>query len=491
MDESALAASAIANWRRDPVQMVRTLFGIEPDIWQAAALRAFADDVDPRKRRIALQACAGPGKSAVLCWMGWNFMLCYARRGEHPNGAVMSVTGDNLKNNLWKEFAIWRERSELLRNTFVITGERIFARQHPGTWFISARTFPKTANPDEMGRTLSGLHSRFILYLIDESGDIVPAVLRAAEQGLGNCEWGKIAQAGNPTSHQGMLYHAVSEQSHLWHVIRITGDPDDPARSKRIDIAWARQQIASYGRDNPWVKAYILGEFPPSSINALLGPDDVRAAMARHYDPEQYRYAQKRLGIDVARFGDDATVLFPRQGLAAFRAAEMRNATGPDIAGRIAVAKSRWGSELELIDDTGGWAASAIDQCALAGIQLYRVNFSSAAFDPRYYNKRSEMHFLAAEWVKHGGALPNMPELVREAVAPTYWFDKGKLRVTEKDQIKALLGKSPDYWDAFCTTFALPDMPTTAGEAGLINRIVDNYAGVGMASEWDPYSEER
>src|SRR5690348_18003614 len=106
----------IARWRRDPVAFVTEVFGVTPDPWQAKALRAFANPTTDR--RIAMQACAGPGKSAVLAWCGWNFLVCYGDEGQHPNGAAMSVTADNLKNGLWKELAVWRSRSSLLLQAF-------------------------------------------------------------------------------------------------------------------------------------------------------------------------------------------------------------------------------------------------------------------------------------------------------------------------------------------------------------------------------------
>lgn len=478
------AAARIAGWRADPVRFVREVFRVEPDAWQADVLRALAD---PSAPRIAMQACAGPGKSTVLAWAGWWFLVCCGDGHEHPNGAAVSITADNLKNNLWKELALWRDRATdgLLVAAFDMTSEMIVERDHPKTWYLSARSFPKTADREAQGRTLSGLHAAAILYLVDESGDMPPAVGRAAEQGLGNCHWGKILQAGNPTSQDGMLFESVTAGAHQWRVFRITGDPDDPQRSPRIKRAWAEEQIAKYGRDNPWVMAYILGLFPPSSLNALLGPDEVRAAMARHLREDDYSFSQKRIGVDVARFGDDATVLFPRQGLAARRPVEIRNARTNEIAARLAQAKARWGSELELIDDTGGWGAGVVDQCLLAGIPLVPVNFAGKADDPRYFNKRTEMYFRAAEWVKAGGALPPIPELVREATATTYWFDKGKMRVEEKDQVKAKLGKSPDHWDAFVLTFALADQPSITDPVG---RLLQPTAGKAL-SDWDPNAD--
>jgi phage terminase large subunit len=485
--------TALRTWRAEPERMAWDLFGFTPDRWQLETMQAFADTSDPKNRHIAMQACAGPGKSAVEAVLGWNFLLCYSDGVNHPSGAVMSITADNLRDGLWKELAFWRGNSPLLKRGFELTNSRIFAREAPQTWFLSARTFPKTANSDEQGRTLSGLHSKWILYLIDESGDIMPSVLLAAEQGLGNCEWGKILTAGNPTSLLGLLYHAVAEQSHRWRVVRITGDPDDPNRSSRISREWAEQMIADYGRDNPWVQAYVLGVFPKGTLNTLVSPDEVRDAMQRHAQPDDYQFAQKRIGVDVARFGDDATVLFPRQGIVARNPVTMRGAKSHEIAARLILGKQKFASEVEFIDDTGGWAAGVIDACELGGVALVPINFSGHATDPRYFNKRSEIMFRAAEWVKTRGVLPNHPRLVREASAHRYWFDKGKLRVAEKDQVKvALNGQSPDYWDALCLTFAWEEMPgSLSPEQQELGQALAS-AGVGTGhtvTEFDPYRD--
>lgn len=446
--------------------MVRDLFGVEPDVWQVEALEAFAS-TDRAKARISLQACAGPGKSAVLAWMGWNFLLCYGDRGEHPKGAVVSITSDNLKDNLWPEFSKWQHKSELLKAAFVWTKERIFAKDHPETWFLSARSWSKTANPEEQGRTLSGLHSQYVLGLIDESGEIPIAVAKAGEQMLSNCTFGKIVQAGNPTSQSGMLYAAATTQRNLWYVVRITGDPDDPRRSPRIGLKWAREQIKTYGRDNPWVMALILGIFPPSSLNALLGPDVVEDAMARHLRIDQYDFSQKRLGVDVARFGDDRTVLFPRQGLAAHKPVEMRGARTGEIVSRIGLAKVNWKYEVEMIDGTGGWGAGVIDALIVSGHSPMEVNFSGKPDDSRYLNKRAEMWFRMAEWIKRGGALPKNAQLVRELTAATYEFKNGKFQLEPKEMIKKRLGFSPDLADSLALTFSTPDQPAAFTIPGL------------------------
>lgn len=478
--ESA-AFNKVRRWKFDPLYFVTQELRATPDRWQEKVL---ADFPDPKKQRIAMQACVGPGKSTVLSWCILNFMACYGGTGAHPKGAAVSITSDNLKDNLWAELAVWRERSEFLKAAFELNSEQLYARSHPDTWFFSARSWPKQADAERQGRTLSGLHAKYVLAVIDESGDIPPSVGRAAEQALSNCQWGKILQAGNPSSLDGMLYAAAKTMRHLWTIHRITGDPDDPERSPRIGLDWAKEQIETYGRDNPWIMSTILGHFPPASINSLLGPDEVADAMKRQLKEEEYIHAQKRLGIDPARFGDDRTVLFPRQGLAAFQPVEMRNARGPEVAARVCKAEENWHHEIEFIDDTGGYGSSVIDSLLQAKRTPIPVNFSSKAADPRYFNKRAEMWFLMAEWVKRGGSLPNIPQLSRELTAPTYTFHNGKFRLEEKDQIKTRLKFSPDMADALACTFFIPDMPAR-------NPITAQYQeGWRAASDWNPFDRD-
>ncbi|HEY2851147.1 MAG TPA: hypothetical protein VGI97_14815 [Gemmatimonadaceae bacterium] len=487
MSESVIerAQQRLAEWRHDPVKMVVEEFGVTPDRWQVKALRAFGDQATA-KSRLSLQACVGPGKTAVEAWCALNFMACYAAPGRHPSALAISESGDNLKDNLWKEIAVWKAQSKFLDAAFEHTKKRFFAKEHPDTWFISARTWSAKADVEKQGRTLSGLHSKFIAYFIDESGDIPPAVLRSAEQGFSNCEFGRIMQAGNPTSHDGMLYHASANEPHKWIIIIITNDPEDPDRSPRADHAWAAEQIEQYGRDNAWVMATVLGKFPTAAINALLSADDIDQAVKRHLRPDVYQYVQKRIGVDVARFGDDATVFAPRQGLAVRKLKAMRGQNSIEIASALLASKEKWGSELELIDDTGGFASGVIDQASLAGVSIYPVNFSGKPDDPRFFNKRAEIGYRAAEAVKDGAAWPDDPQLRREALAQRFYYDHGKLRLLEKDQIKKNLnGHSPDRWDALTVTYAVVDQPSmNAPEV-----VAAGGSSSRHRSDWDPNSD--
>lgn len=476
------AQTRIKGWRENPAQFVSDVFGATPDAWQVDAMRKLGGSYSPR-RRVCLKACTGPGKSTVLAWIGWHRLLCFAEKGEHPKGIALSGEGrDNLRDNLWAELSKWQTRSPLLMRAFTWTKETIFANDHPQTWFLSARSYAKDADTEAIGRSLSGLHSRFPFVLVDEVGDMPLAVGQKAEQVFtGFTRDGLILAAGNPVSTTGLLYSICTMLRAQWEVITITADPDDPKRTPRVDPSLAREQIELYGRDNPWIMATILGLFPPSSINVLLGPDDVEKAMRRHIPEDQYDWAQKRLGIDVARFGSDRTVIFPRQGLAAFHPVTMRGARTTAIAARVIHAKTEWSSDIEFVDDTGHWGHGVIDNMITAGHSPIPVFFHGEATDPRFKNKRAEMWMKMAEWVKGGGALPNIPELVGELTAPTYSFSNGKFILEDKDLIKKRIGKSPDLGDGLALTFALPDMPKEAS--------IKNQYNPKIKVDYDPFSE--
>lgn len=487
MDVRLKAMKVIGDYRDDIVLFVREQFHVEPDAWQKKALVAFTD-MDKKIFRLSLQACAGPGKSALLAWCGWWFLCTQGEKGNHPKGAAISITQDNLKDNLWAELSKWQQVSPLCSKLFTWTKQRIFSKDHPETWFLSARSFSKTANSEEQGRVLSGVHSKYVLFLIDESGDIPPNVLKSVEQAFSTADkvFGRVIQAGNPTSHEGMLFAAQGALSDKWHVVKITGDPDDPDRSPRIDAEWAKSQIDQYGKDDPWIMSYILGMFPSTSINALLTPVEVEDAMRRKAAHDDYYFSQKRLGVDVARFGSDSTVIFPRQGLMAFPPAEMRGARTHDIIARIAAAKMKWTSEVEFVDGTGGYGAGVVDGLLQTGHTPQEINFASKALSPKFYNKRAEMWWNMADWIKRGGCIPKHDKLARELIAVTYTHKNGKLIIESKDQIKEKLGYSTDFADALCLTFAMDERPASNTIEGY-----DLQFSPKIKSEYDPFDDER
>lgn len=490
------AQRKIKGWRENPVQFVYDNFKVDLDKWQVEALQRLGGSFNPR-RRFAMKACTGPGKSAVLAWIGWLRLACYGDKGKHPKGAALSGEGrDNLRDNLWSELSKWQQRSEFLKTAFKWTGERIAAVDHPETWFLAARSYAKDADTEAIGRSLSGLHGEFPFLLLDEIGGMPVTVgQKAAQIFTGGPLDALIAGAGNPTTTDGLLYHVCVTERDFWDVVTITADPDDPNRTPRVDIEHAREQIKLYGRENPWVMATILGLFPPSGINSLFGLDEVERAIGRQLKEQEYNFVEKRIGVDVALYGDDRTVLFPRQGLAAFPPIIMRSQEPADISARLINEKLNFGSEREFVDDTGGWGSGVISHFRMAGYSPHSVQAAGSASNEKMYNKRAEMWFRMRDWLRSGGCLPNTREIIAELTTTQYSMKNGKMLLEPKEIVKKRLGRSPDLADALSMTFALPDRPRNLpGITDKQGKARTEYDPIGLVAnssavrEYDPFA---
>lgn len=479
----------VRRWRDSPASMVRELFGVEPDAWQTDVLDAF-----PTNPRQAMMCCKGPGKTTVLAWLGWNFLLCYL----NPKIAAMSITAKNLKDNLWTEMSKWRGKSKLLAHLFEVTAERIFLKEKPDTWWMSARSWPQTADPQALADTLAGLWADNVMVLIDEAGSIPPAVLATAQVIIANAS-GKpgchahVVIAGNTTSHEGALYDAAVKHREQWHVTEITADPDDPKRTPRIPIEFAREQIQEYGRDNPWIMVNFLAKFPRQGLNTLLSADEVITAQRRHYHEDTFAGFPKILGVDVAQYGDDESVIFKRQGKIALSPLRMRGLSplqgGPHTA-RIA---NEWQADSIQIDCSGGWGGAWHEFLTTSGYTALGVQFGGKPNkEGRFANKRAEMYWDLADWVRDGGALPPVPEMVSGLTTMTFSYDKnGAVLMEKKEQIKGRLGRSPDLEDALACTFAYPVAPRAVALPGFSG--ARELSGVVSASlhqrgtDYDPF----
>lgn len=445
-----IAASKIAEWRARPDIFVKEVFGAAPDAWQKDVLLAF-----PHNMRLAMVACRGPGKTCLLAWLIWNFMLTR----PDPVIAVTSITADALSDTIWAELSRWMNKSPILKNSFTFTKTRIFSnvKDKSESWFITARPWPKSADSEAQALTLSGLHAEYIMFVLDESGGIPTPVMVAAEMAMSSCKEGHILQAGNPTNLEGPLYDACHKDKHLWHVTHISADPDDPKRTPRVSKEWAQQQIdkEADGRLNPYVMVNILGQFPPSSFNALLGRDEVEAAAKRYYREQDYFMHPRILGVDVATTGGDASVIFPRQGLMAQQPLLFRNISGTSGADEVIRKYEEWKADAVFVDNTGGFGSSWIDNMRRLGYSPVPVHFSETkGVDEKYFNRRAKMYWELSEWIKSGGAIPDIKELKEALYKTTYTHKKGKLIIEPKEDLKAKLGYSPDHADALALSFS-------------------------------------
>ena len=449
-------AANLLYWRHSPENFVKDLWKIDLDKWQENVLRCLGEN--KKIIRISLQSSAGTGKSAVLAWSSLWFLLVHGGKLNSPKGICFSLTNDNLQANLWTEIKKWLGSNQLLSSLFTVSSNRLYLKDDE-THVLTARSFSQNASDEEKGRVLSGMHSNFPFFIMDETGNIPSSLLDTVEQAFGdaNIIKGLAIQAGNPTSRSGMLYKAT-KRTHLWNCFEVTSDPKDPNRSTRISKAYAQSKIDELGRDNSWVQIFILGKFPAKSLQQLIGDDEFDASVSLNLR-DGGKLAEVRAGIDVAREGGDETIIAIRHGLIVRTVIPVHIIDGDEFAAHLIHLRDLHGIEKFFIDDTGGYASSIVDSMIRLGEPLIRVKSNSTANDKeRYVNRRSEMYFEFAKWLRRGGKLPNDMRLKEELTSIETHYKGNKLMLEGKDEIKKKIHRSPDRSDAIALTFALPEL---------------------------------
>jgi phage terminase large subunit len=465
-------AARLALWRGDPIRFVQDNFGLG----RAADYRDPAPGQPPSLEcmdwfqeeflgsllthdRICQLAAKGPGKTAGESWGIWWFMACFAL----GKGAAVSFTGEQLQANLWTEVRKWQQRSPYLMDRFDWTASKIAHKKYPEEWKFEARSWPKTASPDEQAASLSGLHADAVMVVMDESGEIPVGILRTAEAVLANKvhshqrAW--VIQAGNP-SKLGHSLHFASMRPETWKVQHITGDPDDPKRARRISKAWAAELIREHGRDHPIVRINVLGLFPHENSDTLIPRSRVQEAMRRELSADAWVHAPKIMGVDPARSGEDRTVIVIRQGRVGHdNVVILTGKDGEQVAGRVGRILIDEKIDKCFVDEIGvGY--SVIDHLKHFGNVVEGINSSVRdGVSKGYFNKRAEMWGRMRDWiVKDQCRLPELDGLEDELCTPKYEYRStdNLLILEDKAEVRLRLGRSPDIADAWAFTFAGP-----------------------------------
>ncbi len=209
----------------------------------------------------------------------------------------------------------------------------------------------------------------------------------------------------------------------------------------------------------------MMCDFTASSDNILIPIDDVMASMTREVRLDDMMEWPLVVGVDVARYGADATVFFPRRGLYAYGEPTVyRKLNNVDVSHKLVEFIAVQHPSHVFIDQGQGTGVIDLVRSLTRryDVVIHEIPFGSrASDDKKYANKRSEMWVKMRDWIKAGGRLPNNSFLEAELTSPTYSIDAaGRIALEPKDKIKERLRRSTDFADALALTFAV-DLPAS------------------------------
>lgn len=345
MTDTALARRAffkerIPQYQKDPVRFAEEVLNFAPDSWQKEALLGLAGNP-----KVAIKSGQGVGKTSMeavaLLW----FLTCF----PYPRVVATAPTKQQLHDVLWSETAKWQERSPLLRNILKWTKTYIYLRGYEKRWFATARTATKPEN-------MQGFHESNMLFIIDEASGVADPIMEAILGTLSG-ENNKLLMCGNPTRTSGTFFDAFHTDRKVYQCHTVSSADSPRTNKENIDLL-----IRKYGRGSNVVRVRVFGEFPNQEDDVFIMLSIIEQCGSKLYElPEDKGMPYIMFGVDVARFGDDETVIYQnirgKLKLAVHRRGQNLMATVGDIVAlyRKALQKSPEykGGVYVNIDDTG------------------------------------------------------------------------------------------------------------------------------------------
>lgn len=254
------------------------------------------------------------------------------------------------------------------------------------------------------------------------------------------------------------------------------GNPDWCAMLYRVDQTHAvpDEELAALKAEmseNAY-KQEFLCDFAAASDDVFIPLQIVQEAVNRDMDNTMYQHAPIVLGVDVARFGDDRSVITVRQGLMLLEQVSYRGLDLMALSGKVAAKAQEVEADAVFVDGVGV-GAGVVDRLRQLGLDVIDAQAGAKAIDPsKYVNRRAEMWQAMRDWLKAGGSIPDDPDLVADLIGLTYSFAPGgQVKLESKDDLKKRGLPSPDTADSLALTFFDPvfskrDLPGMVGKSG-------------------------
>lgn len=445
MEKRELYKHDIALWAKDRLGII--LWSKQVEIAQAIV----------KYKKVAVKSCHGSGKSyfasiLVAWWVD-------TRYGTEAVVVSTAPTYEQVNKILWRYIRQHWGKNDLMGNV-TQTDEWKDAKGEVVAWGR------KPADTNTQG--FQGIHSSGgVLAVIDEACGVNETIFTGVEA-ITTGSPDRILAIANPDIPQSEFGRIFLKNDPSWHKITISafdtpnftnekhGMPD-VALQGLVSVQWVEEKKFSWGEDSPRYKSKILGEFTTDAGNTLFTME----TLSRGHTTELELVTEEppRLGVDVARFGEDFSVAYMyHQGQLRF-VKKWSKTDSVESAKIIRDLAWELGCKEVRIDGVG-LGGPVIDMVAHMSDNRYDVvgmigNAASPDID-KWVNARAYWYDTMREKMYTGQIDLSIEDsadrdLEEELGSLEYFFSKrGGLQIMDKTEIRKQTGKSPDFADAAC-----------------------------------------
>lgn len=445
---------AILYYADHPVEFVEDIIGATPDEEQAKILRSVAQN-----QMTSVRSGHGVGKSTVEAWVVIWFMVTR----PFPKIPCTAPTQHQLFDILWAEVSKWLRHNKALADEIVWTKEKVYMKGYPEEWFAVARTASK---PD----ALQGFHADDVLYIIDEASGVDDSIFEPVLGAL-STPGAKLLMCGNPTQLSGFFYESHNKNRASYAAFHIDG-----RKSSRVSQDFVQTIIRMYGEDSDVFRVRVAGDFPLQEDDIFIPLPLVENSIMTEYSPRK-KPDSIHIGCDVARFGDDRTVIGykidekaefykKRQGQDTMKTADDIVLLGEMLVQRYRLTPDKDDPIPVKVDD-GGVGGGVVDRLRqmkrnapekLWWLEIYPVIFGQRIKHKHYHDSTTYMMSVVKKLLQPYDEdghrkpveliLPDDDNLVAQLSGRKYGLtETSKIKVESKDAMKKRGRPSPDEAD--------------------------------------------
>lgn len=441
---------AILYYADHPTAFVKDIIQATPDKEQAKILESVA-----KNQLTTVRSGHGVGKSTVEAWVVIWFLLTR----PFPKIPCTAPTQHQLFDILWAEISKWIRNNPILQKDLIWTKEKVYIKGYPEEWFAVARTASK---PD----ALQGFHAEEVLYIIDEASGVDDKIFEPVLGAL-STSGARLLMCGNPTQLSGFFYDSHHKNRASYTTFHIDG-----RNSSRVSQDFVQTIIRMYGEDSDVFRVRVAGEFPLQEEDIFIPLSLVEHSIMTEYSiPQQPTLLH--IGADIARFGDDKTVIGykvnekvtfykKRRGQDTMKTADDIVLLGEELMKRYSYTES-----IPIKIDDGGVGGGVVDRLRQIKrnqperfwwMEIYPVKFGQRIQHKHYYDSTTYMMAVVKKLLQpydeQGNPkpieliLPNDDDMAAQLSGRKYFLtENSKIKIESKKEMKKRGRPSPDEAD--------------------------------------------
>lgn len=262
----------------------------------------------------AVKSCHGVGKTAFDA----NVLITAMCLVPELLTIQLSPTWRQVKDDFWNEVRKWFSNSPIATSMFEIAEKspKMWSRIAPERWYAQGLASNKPGK-------VEGKHALRVLLIADEIKAIPDDMIEAVQGAMtSDLVWRLYSSTpSTPGEKFTRFYYCFTRHKRLWKTHSITAD-----QSPRVSQKWVERMILEYGEDSQIVQARVYANFPVIGKDILI---PLQAAEAMFREDSEAPQAHATIGVDVARFGGDETVISVWKGnvLVALKPFEKKSTT--------------------------------------------------------------------------------------------------------------------------------------------------------------------